>query len=105
VVIARFGECLTAAAFRATCKASAPIAVSIRRFLKSPTSATSRPLEASDFLTLADRIDPFSLQSKRAFVAQTSPQKHAAWMHKILRNQRNFGIFKTLEEAEDWITS
>ena len=62
------------------------------------------PLEAADFLKLADQIDPFSFESRRAFVAQTSIQKHAARMHKILRGQRNFGIFETLKEAEDWIT-
>lgn len=58
------------------------------------------PLEAPDFLQLADAVDPFSLESKRAFVAKTNVQKHAARMHKILRSQRNFGIFQTLEEAE-----
>lgn len=61
-------------------------------------------LEAPDFLQLADRSDPFSPESKRAFVAQTSAQRHAARMHKILRNQKAFEIFPTLREAEDWIT-
>jgi hypothetical protein len=62
-------------------------------------------LEGPDFLKLADRTDPFSLESRRAFVAQTSVQKHAARMHKILRSQRNFEIFETLQQAEAWITS
>lgn len=63
------------------------------------------PLEGSDFLKLADQVDPFSFESKRAFVAQTSVQTHAARMHKILRSQRNFEIFQTLEDAEAWIRS
>jgi len=63
------------------------------------------PLEVAEVLELADRIDPFSLDSKRAFVAQSSLQKHAAKMHQVLRSQRNFRIFKTLEEAEGWIMS
>jgi len=63
------------------------------------------PLEGPDFLKLADQVDPFSFESKRAFVAQTSVQKHAARMHKILRSQRNFEIFQTLEEAEGWTRS
>lgn len=63
------------------------------------------PLKAADFLRLADFVDPFSVESKRAFVAQTSSQKHAARMHKILRSQRHFEIFPTLEEARRWITS
>lgn len=61
------------------------------------------PLEGPDFLKLADRIDPFSFDSKRAFVARTSVQRHAARMHKILRTQRNFEIFETLDAAERWI--
>ncbi|HZC22297.1 MAG TPA: hypothetical protein VE866_03080, partial [Candidatus Binatia bacterium] len=60
------------------------------------------PLEAPDFLRLADSVDPFSLESKRAFVAKTTVQMHAARMHKILRSQRNFEIFRTLEEAKHW---
>ena len=62
-------------------------------------------LEADDFLRLADKIDPFSADAKRAFVVRTSVQKHAARMHKILRTQRNIGIFQSIEEAERWITS
>ena len=62
-------------------------------------------LGAEDFLKLADDRDPFSHNAKRAFVAQTSSQTHAARMHKILRGQRSFGIFPTLEEAESWIQS
>jgi len=63
------------------------------------------PLEAADFLKLADSVDPFSVESKRAFVAKTNVQKHAARMHKILRSQRNFEIFQTLEEAKRWINA
>ena len=63
------------------------------------------PLKGPDFLELADRLDPFSLESKRAFIAHTPVQKHAARLHKILRSQRNFEIFQTLEEAEGWIRS
>ena len=60
-------------------------------------------LQADDFLTLADKIDPFSLEAKRAFVVQTSVQKHAARMHKILRTARNIEIFDTFEDAEGWM--
>jgi hypothetical protein len=62
-------------------------------------------LQADDFLTLADEVDPFSPEAKRAFVAKTSVQNHAARMHKILRSQRNIEIFRTFEEAERWIGS
>jgi len=60
-------------------------------------------VEADEFLKLADETDPFSPSAKRAFVAWTSAQNHAARMHKILRAQRNIEIFSTLEEAERWI--
>ena len=62
-------------------------------------------LQADEFLELADEVDPFSPQAKRAFVARTATQNHAARMHKILRSQRNIEIFRTLEDAEHWIGS
>jgi hypothetical protein len=62
-------------------------------------------LQADEFLKLADEVDPFCRDAKRAFVAKTSVQNHAARMHKILRSQRNFKIFRTLEEAEHWVGS
>jgi hypothetical protein len=62
-------------------------------------------LQADDFLNLADQVDPFSQEAKRAFVTRTTVQNHAARMHKILRSQRNIEIFQTFEEAERWIGS
>jgi hypothetical protein len=60
-------------------------------------------LQAEDFIRLADQVDPFSPQAKRAFVVRTSVQNHAARMHKILRTQRTIEIFLSMEEAESWI--
>jgi hypothetical protein len=62
-------------------------------------------LNAREFLRLADEVDPFSHQSKRAFVVRNAVQAHAARMHKILRTQRSFEIFQSLEEAEHWVSS
>ena len=62
-------------------------------------------LQADEFIRLADEVDPFSLQAKRAFVVRNSVQNHAARMHKILRTQRNFEIFRSVGEAELWIGS
>jgi hypothetical protein len=59
--------------------------------------------QADDFLKLADVVDPFSLQAKRAFVVSTAIQHHAARMHRILRTQRNIEIFHSLEDAERWL--
>lgn len=60
-------------------------------------------LKAQDFLKLADEIDPFSPVARRAFVIRTSVQSHAARMHKILRAEKNMGIFSSIEQAEEWI--
>ena len=60
-------------------------------------------LEANDFLTLADQIDPFSLTAKRAFVAKTSGQNQAARMHKFLRPHRTIEIFESVAQAEEWL--
>lgn len=60
-------------------------------------------LGADDMMKMADEIDPFSHDAKRAFVVRTASQAHAARMHKILRIQRNFLIFPSLEAARQWI--
>lgn len=59
--------------------------------------------QADDFLRLADQIDPFSQNAKRAFVVSTAIQRHAARMHKILRTQANIEIFSSFENAERWL--
>lgn len=56
-------------------------------------------------LRLADQIDPFTLDSKRAFVAQTQLQVHSAKMHQLLQNKRAIRIFSDLEEAKLWVCS
>jgi hypothetical protein len=60
-------------------------------------------LQAEEFLRLANKLDPFSYEAKRAFVARTSVQAHAARVHKILRTQSCFEISHTFEEAQRWI--
>lgn len=59
-------------------------------------------LQANDFLTLADRVDPFLLAAKRAFVMQTSLQNRAACMPKFLRPHRTIEIFESVAQAEEW---
>ena len=69
------------------------------------TQVEELDLQADEFLTLADKIDPFSFEAKRAFVVRTSVQNHAARMHKALRTHRNIEIFRSREEAERWIAT
>jgi hypothetical protein len=52
------------------------------------TQVEELDLNANEFLKLADEIDPFSPDAKRAFIVRTSVQNHAARMHKVLRVQR-----------------
>ena len=69
------------------------------------TEVEELDLQADEFLKLADEIDPFSPEAKRAFVVRNSVQNHAARMHKVLRTLRNIEIFHSVEEAERWIAS
>lgn len=69
------------------------------------TDVEELDLQAEEFLKLADKIDPFSSDAKRAFVARTSVQNHAARMHKVLRTQRNIEIFHSVKDAERWIAT
>ncbi len=57
-------------------------------------------------LKLADMVDPFSIGARRAFVARTLEQIHAAQKHQLLRNdKRNTQVFSTVAEAKRWIQS
>jgi hypothetical protein len=69
------------------------------------TEVEDLDLAPQEFIRLADEIDPFSDRAKRAFVVCSEVQHHAARMHKILRTQRNFSIFRSLEAAERWVRS
>lgn len=69
------------------------------------TDVEELELQADEFLKLADKIDPFSPEAKRAFVARSSVQNHAARMHKVLRTQRNIEIFGCVDAAERWIAT
>jgi hypothetical protein len=60
-------------------------------------------LQANDFLTLADQIDPFSLTAMRAFVVRTTAQNQVARMHKFLRPHRTIYIFESVAQAEEWL--
>ena len=106
LVIARFPKVLTGAEIQSyvTALCSHPGFDPSFSEIADISAVTKLPLDASEFLQLADDIDPFLATSKRAFVVRTPVQMHAARIHKMLRNQRNFEIFPTLAEAEHWIS-
>ena len=61
-------------------------------------------LQADEFLRLADAVDPFAYEARRAFVVQNSVQAHAARLHRALRTHRNFEIFHSFADARRWIS-
>jgi len=105
LIVVKFGKRVTAE----------DIGEYVRRLLAHPSfepsfseivdlsEAEEHDLQADEFIKLADELDPFSDDAKRAFVVQNRVQNHAARMHKILRNPRNIGVFSSVEEAERWI--
>ncbi|MGB9233853.1 MAG: hypothetical protein WCC04_05520 [Terriglobales bacterium] len=61
-------------------------------------------LNAREAMILADKVDPFSLKSKRAFVAQSEAQIHVAHLHRILRAEsKTIRVFFSVDEARRWI--
>lgn len=61
-------------------------------------------LSSDHALALADMVDPFASQAKRAFIARTRVQIHAARLHQVLRNDvENIRIFSSLPEARQWL--
>ena len=61
-------------------------------------------IEAEDALKLADYVDPFSKTAKRAFVAHSGAQVHAARMHQLLCDS-NIRIFESVDAAMAWIAA
>ena len=64
---------------------------------------TITPAEA---IALADAVDPFDVNSRRAFVTCKEIQTNAARVHQIVRSpSNNMAIFDTVNHAEQWIFS
>lgn len=61
-------------------------------------------LSPRDLMNLAEKVDPFSLHSKRAFVVQSQAQIQAAHLHRILRKEsQTIRVFLSMDEARQWI--
>jgi len=68
------------------------------------TAVAELELDPDQALKLADIVDPFAPGVKRAFVARTRFQHHAARLHQILRSDEgNIRIFPSLDEAKKWV--
>jgi hypothetical protein len=63
-------------------------------------------ISAEELIRLADQVDPFEVNSKRAFVAQSQDQIRAARLHQLLRpGNKNMRIFTSLADAKRWLRS
>jgi len=61
-------------------------------------------LGPEEALHLADEVDPFLPNARRAFVVQSSAPAYAARMHMLLRAEnKNIRIFESMDEAKQWL--
>jgi len=61
-------------------------------------------LTATQAMNLADTVDPFAIESRRAFVVQSQAQIHAAHIHRILRPEGGkILVSSSMEEAKQWL--
>jgi hypothetical protein len=67
------------------------------------TAVEELQLNAEAAVSLADQIDPFSLDSKRAFIARSPSQINAARMHQILWSEKSIKIFASEASAREWL--
>lgn len=105
LVVVRFGKKLTARDIEryAAFLKSNPFFQADFSEVADITAVEQLDLSAEEFIRLADVVDPFSEKAKRAFVVSNEVQSHAARMHKILRTQRSFSVFRTIELARKWL--
>ena len=66
----------------------------------------SLDLSPREMMDLADKVDPFSFDSRRAFVVYSKAQIHAAQLHRILRkDSKTIRVFYSIDEANEWVRS
>jgi hypothetical protein len=108
LVIVEFGRILTAsviAAYVASLRAHPEFDPSFSEILDL-SAVEEIHLRGEEMMRLADRVDPFSFDSKRAFVVRDALHAHQARMYQILRNSgANIRAFHSVGEAERWILS
>ncbi|HTS34392.1 MAG TPA: hypothetical protein VMH04_01905 [Candidatus Solibacter sp.] len=62
-------------------------------------------LAPDEMIRIADQVDPFAAEARRAFIVRTSVQNQNARMHKALRISKNLEVFRSQKEALAWIQS
>jgi hypothetical protein len=105
VVYVRFGQRLSLVEIELYAKALAanPLFSPTFSEIVDLTAVKDLQLDAEAAVSLADQVDPFDLTSKRAFIATSTPQLHAARMHQILWSEKFIKIFDTEAAAREWL--
>jgi hypothetical protein len=61
-------------------------------------------LDSQDLVQLADQVDPFASESRRAFVIRNEAQARTVGLHRMLRLAGiRVRIFTSMDEARSWI--
>jgi hypothetical protein len=71
--------------------------------LADMTEVEDPQIDYASAARFARDIDPFSHTSKRAVVAPRPPMYETARMYKVIRNDENIALFKTIDEAKNWL--
>jgi hypothetical protein len=105
VVYVRFGRTLGLAEIELYAKALAanPLFSPTFSEIVDLTAVKDLQLDAEAAVSLADQVDPFDLASKRAFIATSAPQVHAARIHQILWSEKSIKIFDCEAAAREWL--
>jgi hypothetical protein len=105
VVIAKFGGRLTIAEaeqYAADLRNNSSFDPSFSE-LADMTEVEDPQIDYASAARFARDIDPFSHTSKRAVVAPRPPMYETARMYKLIRNDENIALFKTIDEAKNWL--
>ena len=60
-------------------------------------------LNAEQTMAWVDKVSPFSIGARRAFVAQTETQTHRARMYQVLRSDKDTRVFSSVGDAKKWL--
>jgi len=105
IVIAKFGGNLTvadAARFAADIRNNPAFDPSFSE-LSDLTEVENPQIDYASAVTIARYIDPFSHEARRAIVAPRRSVYEVARMYQLIRNDENIFLFKTIDEARDWL--
>ena len=67
------------------------------------TQVVSSDLDFQAAMMLARDIDPFSREARRAFVAPRAATSVTVRMYQKARGDESIAVFRTMDEAKDWL--